>query len=266
MINLKKESGLEISLTDSFRLGFDNPELEIQPDIRYAIDMSAIILDQKAAKEKKPLYYTYRNIGYLADRDRAKQENLRYDITILLPDPIGQELNKTKGHYHSLAPSGSLSYPEVYQIISGQALFLIQRFKDQPDQIVENYLIEAKQGRPIVIPPNFGHITINPGPKPLVMANWVEANFENLYESYEELKGGSYYLLKDSPYQSMKNANYQKVVRLERLKPKEQTQFGLEFGQPIYQMVKNNIFQLDFLRQPQKYDLSIAHLYSKPKN
>jgi len=266
MINLKKESGLEISLTDNFKLVFNDPKLAVRPDVRYATDMPEVIIDQKIAKEKKPLYYMYRNIGYLADRDRAKQENLRYDLTILLPDPIGPELNKTKGHYHPLVPGGNSSYPEIYEVIYGRALFLIQRYKDRPGRIIENYLIEAEKGQQAVMPPDFGHVTINPGPEPLVMANWVGADFESQYQNYEILKGASYYLLKNDPYQIKKNPNYQETPKLERLKPKEQPQLGLQFGRPIYRLAKGGLTSLKFLSHPAEYDLSIPLLYHKVKD
>lgn len=261
MINLQKESGLEISLTDEFKLSFDNPELEVKHETRHASDMAEVILDQKIGQEKRPLYYIYRDIGYQTDRERFKKESLRYDLTVVLPNPIGKEFNKTKGHYHPPVPENEISYPEVYEVIYGQAFYLIQRQGKSADQIVENYLIEVKPGEKIIIPPDFGHITINPGPDPLVMSNWAERDFSSNYEPIEKLKGGSYYLLKDSPYQLMKNSNYQKVPELKKAKPKELPQFDLIFNEPIYEIGKNNIFKLNFLRHPQKYRLTIEELF-----
>ncbi|MHC1594300.1 MAG: glucose-6-phosphate isomerase family protein, partial [Methanotrichaceae archaeon] len=56
------------------------------PDIRWLYDMKDVLYDQKwaASAENAELYYMYRDL-YLsrADRDRLRDQGLRYDITII---------------------------------------------------------------------------------------------------------------------------------------------------------------------------------------
>ena len=47
-----------------------------------------------------------------------------------------------------------------------------------------------KEGDKVVVPPNYGHITINPFDKTLVMSNWVCSDFPSIYEPIKRLGGG----------------------------------------------------------------------------
>jgi glucose-6-phosphate isomerase len=121
---------------------------------------------------------------------------------------IGREWNKTLGHYHPIAEN-NLSYPELYQVLYGKATFLLQ--KKVNDEIIDFVIAEVKEGEAFLIPPNYGHVTINSGNKILVMANLVSSNFQSLYEEYIRHKGAAYYLLVDGSL--IPNPNYKKIVR-----------------------------------------------------
>ena len=143
-------------------------------------------------------------------RDRYKTEqdhswllehDLRYDITVIFPHIICGEYNKTKGHYHPLS-SHELTYPELYEVISGQAIYLIQ--KGDLSDIVAVY---AKAGEAVLVPPNYGHVTINPSScETLIMANIVSSRFTSIYGGYEDHCGASYYYLSDGTF--VKNSAY----------------------------------------------------------
>jgi len=95
----------------------------MEPDVRYLDEMRKLFIDSSGVKENLPLYYMYRGI---------KEENgLRYDITVLPPLLIGEEFNKTKGHCHC---SG---HEELYIVLKGQALFLMQ--KEEKGEIKDVY-------------------------------------------------------------------------------------------------------------------------------
>jgi len=63
------------------------------PDIRWLYDMKDVLYDQEwaASAENTELYYMYRDL-YLsrADRDRLREQGLRYDITIIPPLMLGR--------------------------------------------------------------------------------------------------------------------------------------------------------------------------------
>jgi len=260
MIDLYKQSGLELSLANDFSLVFNNPELETKPGVRIAKDMESVLLDKTAVPSSTPLYYMYRGIGYAADRDLMSRAELRYDITVMPFKVVGKELNKTKGHYHPKIEGQEQSYPEVYEVIYGQALYLIQKPKEISSEIEQIYLITASAGEKVVIPSGFGHFTINPGPGPLVMSNWASTRFESEYEEVGKLHGAGYYVLVDSPYELIANPNYTVLPDMTNLKPKEQVQLGLGFNKPMYKLV-NDIDKLSFLTEP-KLELNVSNLFA----
>ena len=101
-----------------------------EPDIRRLSDMREVVFDQSwlATAEDFELYYMYRDL-FLSrgDGEKLREQNLRYDITIIPPGMLGREYIKTAGHYHPLVPGGSVTYPELYEVLEGKALYLLQR-------------------------------------------------------------------------------------------------------------------------------------------
>ena len=119
------------------------------------------------------------------------REKRRFDITVIPPGTVGGEYVKTKGHYHPLSPSG-IGYPELYQVLAGEALYLLQR-SDLGDIVA----VAARAGEFVLIPPGYGHVTVNAGKEELVMANLVSAGFASEYTFYEQMQGGAYYLTEE---------------------------------------------------------------------
>ncbi len=183
-----------------------------KPDIRYLNNMKKVLYDQKWLKTAPnfEFYYMYRNI--------KKKNDLRYDITIIPTRMLGQEFTKTKGHEH-LGKFG-----EVYIVLEGQAIFLMQ--KCDGNQIKDVYAVKAKKGEVAIIPPYYGHVTINPSKKDLKMANWVSENCKSNYRLFEKMQGACYYCTKKG---WIKNKNYKKIPKLRFEKPKKSIPKNLDF-------------------------------------
>jgi len=166
------------------------------PDIRYINDLKGVLYNEEWIEDNFEAYYMYRGL--------EEKDGLRYDITVIPFRIFGEEFPKTKGHYH---PG---KYGEIYIVLEGKALYLLQN-KDLSDIVV----IEAKAGEVAIIPPDYGHITINPGKEDLKMANWVCPDFKSLYGPIEEKKGGAYFYTKEG---WIKNKNYEKLpeIRFEK--------------------------------------------------
>jgi glucose-6-phosphate isomerase, archaeal len=93
---------------------------------------------------------------------------------------------KTKGHYHPENAAG-IGYPELYEVIEGVAHFLLQ--KKTLDHIA---LVKAVKGDIVIIPPGYGHVTINPSrDETLMMANLVSTAFVSEYAFYETRHGAA---------------------------------------------------------------------------
>jgi glucose-6-phosphate isomerase len=184
---------------------------KIKGEARYLDEMREVLFDKEYTKkaENEPLYYMYRDIS-LSRRDKEILDRfrIRYDITIIPPKTLGVEYIKTKGHYHPEIRRG-LSYPELYEVLSGEACFLLQKLEG--DKITDVVVIEASEGDKIMIPPNYGHVTINKSRKVLKMANIVSREFSSIYRPYEEMKGACYFLILDG---WVKNERYGEIPEI----------------------------------------------------
>ncbi|MBI2023857.1 glucose-6-phosphate isomerase [Candidatus Giovannonibacteria bacterium] len=233
--------------------------------IRKASDLSPVLF--VPSTDKRAIYEVEREQNDPEEQGLLQKLKIRYDITTIFPGLIGNELPKTFGHYHPRNLSG-VAYPEIYEVIENRAWYLIQRpNKNQPKVIEEVYLIETKQNEKALIPPGFGHVTINPENKNLVMANFVANGFDFDYQTYENLRGSAYYLLhadKDELVRLEKNSYYDKVPEIIKLKPKEIPELGITWDVPLYDMIKKPE-TLDFLIHPEKYLelLTIKNCFTK---
>jgi glucose-6-phosphate isomerase, archaeal len=186
----------------------------ITPDIRKLSDMKTVIYDQKWLKTSPDLdlYYMYRGL--------EKKGELRYDITVVSAKMLGNEFNKTKGHYHVGA------YPELYMVLEGRAIYLLQK-KDNEGQIEDVFTVEVKKGECAIMPPFYGHVTINPSAtEDLKMANWISDSCKSDYSFYEKMHGACYYYTKDS---WIKNENYKSTPELRFEKPLKAIPENLDF-------------------------------------
>jgi glucose-6-phosphate isomerase len=220
------------------------------PDIRWLYDMRDVLYDQKwaASAENMELYYMYRDL-YLsrADNEHMVEQGIRYDITIIPPLMLGREYVKTAGHYHPLIPGGSISYPEIYEVLEGEALYLLQK-RDLSDVVA----VKAKAGDKVLIPPDYGHITINGSNKRLKMANFVSRHFSSIYDPIKEMAGGAYYYTLDG---YAKNERYLDIPPLRMIDPPESKalgRIGLSRSKEMYPLLREPE-KLAYLNNPDNY-------------
>ncbi|NMB35391.1 MAG: hypothetical protein GX989_03770 [Firmicutes bacterium] len=180
----------------------------LMPAVRWDFEMQEVLyrentageekLEEEVPGEKEPgiLYYMYRNFCLPEHLMLFRKNGIRYDITVLIPGSIGAEYIKTAGHYHPLKPGAACTYAEVYEVIYGRALYLIQRphrLAEPRAGLEEIIIFDAAPGDKVLIPPDFGHVTINPGPDFLIMSNLVAAEFESVYTPLQEMGGAGYF-------------------------------------------------------------------------
>jgi glucose-6-phosphate isomerase len=227
----------------------------LKPDIRYLNDMKDVIYDQQWLKTAPnwELYYMYRDFAE-SETDYMKiiKNDLRYDITILNPKRLGKEFNKTLGHDHPIVPGTAITYPELYEVIEGKAIFLLQ--DSENNQIKDVVAVKAEKGDKIIILPNYEHLIINIGKKELKTCNWVHRSFSsNIYKPFRNKHGFSYYALKSFwGIKWIKNQNYKNIPELRFEKPNKFYKFYIFKDQLIYKLLENPS-KMDFLKNPQKY-------------
>lgn len=183
-----------------------------KPDIRFLYDMKSVLSDQKWLKTAPnfELYYMYRGI--------KEKDGLRYDITVIPPKMLGKEFVKTKGHCHSNG------YQELYIVLEGEAICLMQKWKNK--KIEDVFAVRAKKGDALIVPRDYGHITINPSKRVLKMANWVNKKCRGIYDLFEKKQGACYYYIKSG---WVKNKNYKKIPKLHFKKPLKSVPKDLNF-------------------------------------
>lgn len=202
------------------------------------------------------IYWMLRDTGLKDKPDFKQTAGLRYDISIFRSDVFGREFMKTSGHYHPLL-DGKVAWPEVYEIIDGKALYVLQKVNDidlgPAEVVVEDVIIvEGLPGDKVIMPPNYGHVTINTLTEPLIMSNWVSSGFSSVYGKVEEAKGFAYYYLhgEGSPGW-VKNPLYKgKLPPLRKAVVREVPELGLKRDTPLYLAGAANMEQFAWLNDP----------------
>jgi len=218
--------------------------------IRDLEEMKEVLYDNSNLDFNCTLYRMYR--GVYLEKDENNFQNIRHDLTLITPGIINHEFIKTYGHYHPKVKDKS--FPEVYQVIRGKALFLLQN-----ETAKEIFFVFAQEPEIVIIPCNFGHITINISKEDLVLANLVDRHFQSLYKPITAKKGGCFYILEDNPLkwvpnQRYKNINQPKLARPKALFP-EKTY--------IYDLYKNNPTQFHWLNEPHQFRLKKTKLFEE---
>lgn len=224
-------------------------------DARKLHDMEDVVFDrewfEKTDERNRDMYYMFRDLARSdADLETIKSHHLRYDITRILPGMLGSEYIKTVGHYHPQVPGTDISYPEIYQVLEGSATYLLQKVEPgEEDTVLDVAVIKAEKGDLVLVPPGYGHVTINSSKKTLEMANWVCRDFSSVYEPIKRLSGAAYFLLKDG---FAKNPLYRDIPPIRYVAPLEFTEFGLDSGENMYDLIYN-ADRLRFLTAPQDF-------------
>jgi len=216
---------------------FDENTMELtdfrgKKDVRKLSDMKEMFMQTK--EEERDLYYMFRGVDIF--------DRIRYDITAILPGTVGKEYIKTKGHYH---PEG---YPEVYEVMNGKAFYLLQRSLDF-ESVDDVILVEAGEGDIVIIPPYYGHVTVNRGEDILIMSNLVSTEFSSIYEPYERRKGAAYYITVDG---MVKNRNYENIPYIRRARVEKKK----NIVKPLYTSISEKKANFDFLNKEGSYDFS----------
>lgn len=160
---------------------------------RRVSDMLEVLMDPKKAGPDGAAYYMFRDVH--------THGTLRYDITLIPPRMFGDEFVKTYGHFHPEAKAG-LSYPELYQVLHGKAVFIMQ--SPRKDGSFDCIISRCKEGDTIFVPPNYGHVMVNPDPgSKLVSSNIVSSSFSSEYDEYKANRGAAYYFTRDGLSQNL---------------------------------------------------------------
>lgn len=255
MLHELKNSGLPLYFNDETGLlvlsapltysGFAAKKLE---------QMSGLFEDDHQEDPSEPIYDVYRNIRFPEDEERLQKDHYAYDITVVKAGMINDERKKTSGHYHSWNELKTSTYPEVYEVIAGTAIYVLQRADnfDDPNyddlNIQDLILVKVKAGQSIIIPPNYGHCSINAGEGELIFSNLAYTPCKVAYAPVQYYHGmGAYIGCLNGKITVKKNPHYKELPAIKYAEVKEQENLGILFHKPMYQTYRERPSAFAFL-------------------
>ncbi|MGI6359401.1 MAG: glucose-6-phosphate isomerase family protein [Bacillota bacterium] len=250
MIDLRERAFLDLKLEGN-RLLLGEDLTQVTPSVRTLEDARYSLYDRKA-KGPEILYWMYRQVARLADLELLNELGLIYDVTIIRPGQVGSEYIKTVGHYHATKPGTRMAYPEVYEVLHGEATFLLQRRTDMPGKVDDVVVITAHPGDKVVMPPGYGHITINASDEYLVMADVVAAANTSDYGDIKRLQGGAYFHINAGSEAWVRNRKYTATPPLRRLAARNYKEFHLFSDVPMYYTLIDRPASFRFLTHPEE--------------
>ena len=269
MIDLNKISGLPMELDPkTCKLKFHKPLENMVPQVRVFDEMKSVLMDPESKPEpaREEMYYMYRDVHLPQHEQAIREAHVRYDITVVPPGMIGKEFIKTVGHFHSQVPGENFDYPEIYEVLHGQALFMIQKLNDGHKGDIRTIMsIKAGPGEKVIYPPNYAHIIVNIGHDVLVTANWVSSEYEADYKDIADRHGMGYYVVHGETgrqFEIVANSNYGHVPEMRFAQGHMNTQLGFLADEPMYETAMRHPGRLEFLNNPHKFAVELSSITS----
>lgn len=263
-------SGLPLFWNDSGVVEFGDGLKFDGSSRKFAKQMESLFEIVEPENPDEIVYDVYRGIRYPADEALFDRYQYRYDITVIFDGKIGLERKKTSGHYHGFTPDRIATYAEVYEVIKGKALYVLQKsfnFENSDDeiQIEDVKLAIVNEGETIIIPPDYGHCSVNIGSGPLIFSNLAYVPCAIHYDQVKRYRGMSFYIHDGGhdDFNIVSNPNYKENLNFELVKVREAQEYGIKFGTPVYQSFITAPDRFGYLADPTAYTNSILKLLTE---
>jgi hypothetical protein len=143
-----------------------------------------------------------------------------------------------------------MATPEIYTVLSGVGHFLLQKSRPPYETIEDAVLVEVRAGETFVVPPDYGHLQINPTPEPLVFSYAVMGGMQGCYDPFKARRGAIYYELADPHESFVFNPRYGAQLPLRRLRAADLRQLPELNDGVTYQAIRDRLGALPFLTDP----------------
>ncbi|MEI6266769.1 MAG: glucose-6-phosphate isomerase family protein [bacterium] len=239
------------------KLGYKNE------DYKPAIDWLKSFDDGKYAyqdnvKGQGVLYYGARYFEKTVDEKIFVDNDFMADLTVINPGKVGKEYIKTVGHYHGYVPGTVVAYPEIYEAITDGFEYLLQSEPDK-DGAVDVIWVVTSAGDKVVMPPNYGHVSMNVGNKPAIEMDIQKRDNPNQsdYTLFKEKVGGALIRTSDG---LKENANY-KIKSIKIVRPLEKPDWGIMKDKLLYNSFVESPEKFEWLLKPQNYKFDLDELF-----
>ena len=189
----------------------------------------------------------------LEDADVWRQAEVGYGIVYFPPGIYGDEYVKSSGQYHAILPGHTMATPEIYTVLAGRGHFMLQRATPPYDEVTDAVLVEVDAGETFVVPPDYGHLQINPADAPLAFSYTVMNPLTSNYEPYRRYRGAMYYEMAEGPERFAFNPRYPRRVPLRVIKAAMLRQVPLAGKKADYAAVRRSLPDLGFLTSPREF-------------
>jgi glucose-6-phosphate isomerase len=256
MLDLRPLSGLPLALDDSGLLVLGPGVMVDEHKERLLDALTPVALDPEACRGSREVaYYMDNGVYHQDDADRLADLPLRYELTLIPPRRLGREFVKTFGHVHHPEPRSGMAWAEVCEVLVGTAHFLLHTLDLEGPGASKAFYVEATVGQKIVIPPDLDHLTINPGPEPLLFSDVIALGVTGDYDRYRATRGGAYLEVAESGQpRFIPNPSYREVAPLRKIELGDYPELGLAGDEPLYTaFVRTRGEKWPFLPDPSRF-------------
>ena len=209
--------------------------------------------------ENRVIYRYTAGLHLPGDEKIWKDANVIFGIVIFPPGTFSGEYVKSSGQFHPPVPPTNQATPEVYTVLSGTGHFMLQKasynkgYEDTSDPV----LVEVQAGESFVVPPDYGHLQINPTGEPLVFSYAVKP-MSGVYDPYKKRQGSAFYVMADPENRFVKNENYDADLKLRIVKAGDICQVPEVNDNVDYHLIRENLSKLPYLTDPTTFPESAA--------
>jgi glucose-6-phosphate isomerase len=195
--DLSTRAGLDVRLSDGWlSVG---PDVLVEEDrVRLLGELAGVAAATLGRSVRRREYRMLNGVRRVQDA-HLDGLSLRYELTGMPGRPMGWEAAKTAGHVHVRPAGARLGYPEVVEVLHGEAGFLIADLQVDPSgpRSQRAWLVRARPGDWVVLPPVLAHVTIDLGAGPLVFSDVIDRRAAGLYDDVREARGFGWYIAAD---------------------------------------------------------------------
>lgn len=254
-MDLSQIGGLPMQLDEQGCLHLDASLAIEERRVRQLDELTPVYLDQIACRGEQAAYEMINGITADEDSEQLSGLPVRYELTWFPALKIGQEYVKTLGHIHFPESGSGIDPPEICEVLVGRAHFLFMKLNPDGFSAEDAFYIELTAGQKLIIPPGYNHLTINPGPGPMLFSDVVARTVRGNYASIIKA-GGAVYLEVERGQAPVfiPNPRYRSHPILRRVYPKEFPQLQLVSGEPLYTVFRRTLAKgWEFLWHPELY-------------
>ncbi len=203
----------------------------------------------------EPLYHVYRNVRPALLSESMERFGFSYALTTFKAGTIGggAEWVRTRGHTNSDAPGTNLSYPEIHEVLRGEAwLYLQHGATEHPTDAVT---IPLMAGDKAVVAPGWASLLVNVGVSELIVGTWRMADCETERTALAERGGMAHFVLRggDGAPFCEANSRYKAVPEARTAAPKELPDWGLTRTESLLAAFHRSPEYLRCLLRPQDF-------------